>query len=181
MKLIVGLGNFEAKYLLTRHNIGFMALDLFAQRHNLEFKTDKKLKSLITKFKFNNEDIVLIKPLTYMNLSGEAISLVCNFYKIKDVLVIYDDISLDLGKMRFRASGSAGGHNGIKSVIQHLSTDKFDRLKLGIGPQPNMPSENFVLQNFTQEQLSTVKTLLSQEIIENYLTEGLQKCQNMYN
>lgn len=183
MKLIAGLGNYEEKYLLTRHNAGFMAVDFFALRHNLEFKTEKKLKAMITKFKFNDEDIVIIKPLTFMNLSGEAISLTCNFYKIdkKDVFIIYDDISLDIGKVRLRASGSDGGHNGIKSIIQHLGTKEFDRLKIGIGPQPNMPSENFVLQNFTQEQLGKIKEVLTQEIIETYLTEGLQKCQNMYN
>lgn len=183
MKLIVGLGNFETKYLLTRHNAGFMAVDFFAQRYNQDFKIEKKLKTLITKFKFNNEDIVVIKPLTYMNLSGEAISLVCNFYKIdkKDILIIYDDISLDVGKIRFRASGSDGGHNGIKSVISHLGSKEFDRLKIGIGPQSNMPSEKFVLQNFSSEQLETLKVIMKQEIIEDYLTNGLQKCQNKYN
>lgn len=183
MKLIAGLGNYEPKYLLTRHNAGFMAVDFFAQRHNAEFKVEKKLKTMITKFKYNNDDIVVIKPLTFMNLSGEAISLTCNFYKIdkKDVFVIYDDISLDLGRVRLRSSGSDGGHNGIKSIIQHLGSKDFDRLKIGIGPQPNIPSENFVLQNFTAEQLEKIKDVLKQEIIEDYLTHGLQKCQNMYN
>ena len=183
MKLITGLGNYEPKYLLTRHNAGFIAVDLFAKRHNQEFKTEKKLKGMISKFRFNNEDIILLKPLTFMNLSGESIALTCNFYKIepKDVFVIFDDISLDLGKIRLRASGSDGGHNGIKSVIKHLSTKDFDRLKIGIGPQPNIPSENFVLQNFTAQQLETLKDVLSQEIIEDYLTSGLQKCQNKYN
>lgn len=181
MKLIVGLGNFEPKYLLTRHNAGFWAVDFFAQRHGQEFKIEKKLKSMIAKFNVLGEDIVCIKPLTYMNLSGEAISLVMNYYKIKDVFVIYDDISLDTGKVRFRASGSDGGHNGIKSVISHLGTKEFDRLKIGIGPQPNIPSEAYVLQNFSEEQLNILKPLLKSEMIENYLSEGLQKCQNMYN
>lgn len=149
MKLIIGLGNFEDKYLFTRHNAGFMMVDFFVRANSQSFKLEKKLKSAISKFKFNNEDIVLIKPLTYMNLSGEAISAVMNFYKIevKDILVIYDDISLDLGSIRFRNSGSDGGHNGIKSVIQHLGTKDFDRLKIGIGPQPNIPSEAYVLPN----------------------------------
>ncbi len=181
MKLIVGLGNFEPKYLLTRHNAGFLAVDFFAQRHGQEFKIEKKLKSMIAKFNVLGEDIVCIKPLTYMNLSGEAISLVMNYYKIKDVFVVYDDISLDTGKVRFRASGSDGGHNGIKSVISHLGTKEFDRLKIGIGPQPNIPSEAYVLQNFTEEQLNILKPLFKSEMIENYLSEGLQKCQNMYN
>ncbi len=183
MKLIAGLGNFESKYLLTRHNAGFMAVDFFAQRHSADFKIEKKLKSMICKFKLNGEDIVVIKPITYMNLSGEAVSLACNYYKIdkKDVFIIYDDIALDLGKVRLRASGSDGGHNGIKSIIQHLGSKDFDRLKIGIGPQPNIPSESFVLQNFSSEQLKVLKQVLQQEIIEDYLTQGLQKCQNKYN
>lgn len=183
MKLIVGLGNFENKYLFTRHNIGFMMADFFANFHGQTFKPDKKLKSLITKFKLNGEDIVVIKPLTYMNLSGEAIAAVMSFYKIdvKDILIIYDDITLDLGKVRFRSSGSDGGHNGIKSVIQHLGTKTFDRLKLGIGPQPNIPSEAYVLQNFSQEELEKVKEILKTSIIEDYLKEGIEKAQNIYN
>ena len=183
MKLIVGLGNFEEKYFFTRHNVGFMAVDFFVEQNNQSFKIDKKLKSAITKFKFNAEDIVLIKPLTYMNLSGEALSAVMNFYKIeaKDVFVIYDDISIDLGVVRFRASGSDGGHNGIKSIIQHLGTKTFDRLKIGIGPQPNIPSEAYVLQNFSKAELETLKPILKKPMIEDYLKEGLDKAQNLHN
>lgn len=183
MKLIAGLGNYEDKYLFTRHNAGFMAVDFFAHQHNQEFKTEQKFKSKVAKFKFNGEDVILIKPLTYMNLSGEAVIAVMNFYKIdvKDVLIIFDDISLDLGQVRFRASGSDGGHNGIKSIIKMLGTKTFDRLKVGIGPQPNIPSENFVLQNFTKEELETLKTVLKKPLIEDYLKEGLEKSQNVYN
>lgn len=183
MKLIVGLGNFENKYLFTRHNVGFMMVDFFAGVNNQTFKTEKKLKSAIAKFNFNNEDIIVIKPLTYMNLSGEAIIAVMNFYKIdiKDILIIYDDISIDLGRVRFRPSGSDGGHNGIKSVIKHLGAQDFDRLKVGIGPQPNIPSEAFVLQNFTVEELERVKEILKKPLIEDYLKEGMEKVQNAYN
>jgi len=183
MKLIAGLGNFENKYLFTRHNVGFMAVDFFAQKHNQSFKTENKLKSMISKFKLGGEDILLIKPLTYMNLSGEALIAAMNFYKIekKDVLVVYDDISLDLGKTRFRANGSDGGHNGIKSIIQVLGSKDFDRLKIGIGPQPNIPSENFVLQNFQKEELETLKEVLKKPLIEFYLKEGIEKSQNVYN
>lgn len=183
MKLIVGLGNFEDKYLFTRHNAGFMAVDFFVNEQGESFKQDKKLKTMLAKFRFNGEDVVVIKPLTYMNLSGEAVSAVMNFYKIekKDVCVIFDDISLDLGTIRFRNSGSDGGHNGIKSVIQHLGTKDFDRLKIGIGPQPNIPSEAFVLQNFTQDELKTLKEVLKRPMIEDYLKEGLEKGQNQYN
>lgn len=183
MKLIVGLGNFEDKYLFTRHNAGFMMVDFFVMFNNQSFKQDKKLKSMLAKFKFNGEDVVLIKPLTYMNLSGEAVSAVMNFYKIevKDVLVIYDDISLDLGRVRFRPSGSDGGHNGIKSIIQHLGTNKFDRLKIGIGPQPNIPSEAYVLQNFSKDELEKLKDIFKKPLIEDYLHDGIEKTQNMYN
>lgn len=183
MKLIVGLGNFEDKYLFTRHNAGFMVVDFFANSNNQTFKIEKKLKSAITKFRFGNEDLVIIKPLTYMNLSGEAVSAVMNFYKIeiKDVLIIYDDISMDLGKVRFRVSGSDGGHNGIKSVIQHVGTKNFDRLKIGIGPQPNIPSEAFVLQNFSKEELGELKTIIKTPLIQDYLEKGMEKVQNLYN
>lgn len=183
MKLIVGLGNFEEKYLFTRHNVGFMAVDFFVQEQGESFKQDKKLKTMLVKFKFNGEDVVVIKPLTYMNLSGEAVSAVMNFYKIEknDVFVVYDDISLDLGRVRFRNSGSDGGHNGIKSIIQHLGTKDFDRLKIGIGPQPNIPSEAFVLQNFSKDELGTLKDVLKKPMLEDYLKDGLDKVQNMYN
>lgn len=183
MKLIVGLGNFEPKYFLTRHNAGFIMLDYFAQENGQEFKTEKKLKSMIAKFDCEGEKIVLCKPLTYMNLSGEAISLVQNFYKIdnNDIFIIYDDISLDIGRIRFRANGSDGGHNGIKSVIQHTGTKNFDRLKIGIGPQPNIPAENYVLQEFTPEQLSILKEIIKKPIINDYLKHDIQWLQNTYN
>jgi len=183
MKLIVGLGNFEDKYLFTRHNVGFMAVDFFVIHNNQSFKIDKKLKSAVSKFKFGDEDVVVIKPLTYMNLSGEALSAVMNFYKIepKDVFVVYDDIAIDLGVVRFRSSGSDGGHNGIKSIIQHLGSKTFDRLKIGIGPQPNIPSEAYVLQNFTKDELEALKDVLTKSMIEDYLKEGIERAQNIHN
>jgi len=183
MKLIVGLGNFEDKYLFTRHNAGFMAVDFFAQEHGQTFKSEQKFKAKIAKFKLNGEDIILLKPLTYMNLSGEAVVAVMNFYKIevKDILVIYDDISLDLGSLRFRSNGSDGGHNGIKSIIKMLSTQNFDRLKIGIGPQPPIPSENFVLQNFSNEELEKLKPVLKKPAIADYINDGIEKAQNLYN
>lgn len=183
MKLIIGLGNFEEKYLFTRHNAGFMMVDFFVRLHNQFFKQEKKLKSMVTKFKFNDEDILVIKPLTYMNLSGEAVISVMNFYKIdiKDILVIYDDISIDLGTVRFRSSGSDGGHNGVKSVIKYLGTKDFSRLKIGIGPQPNIPSESYVLQNFSNGELEKLKEILKMPLIEDYLKDGIEKAQNAYN
>lgn len=185
MKLIVGLGNIGDKYCFTRHNAGFMVVDRMAVANNLSFKNDSKLKSLITKLRLFGEDILLIKPTTFMNLSGEAVRAVMDYYKIKieDVLIIYDDISLELGKIRFRASGSDGGHNGIKSVIKHFGTKDFARLKIGIGPQPNIPSENFVLQNFLPDQLTALKEVINRavEAVEFYFDNGIEKSQNKFN
>ncbi len=185
MKLIAGLGNIGEKYFFTRHNVGFMVVDKWAYKNDLTFREDKKLKSMYTKFRFQGEDIIIIKPTTFMNLSGESISAVANYYKInlEDILIIYDDISIDLGKLRFRAKGSDGGHNGIKSVIKHLGTSNFVRLKIGIGPQPNMPSENFVLQNFPQSDQELLKNTLIKAIdaVEYYIINGTEKSQNMFN
>ena len=131
------------------------------------------------------DDYLIIKPTTFMNLSGESVRAVMDYYKISidDVLVIYDDLSLDLGKIRFRANGSDGGHNGIKSIIQHLGSKNFARLKVGIGPQPPIPAENFVLQNFSKEQLESLKDVLdySLKAIECYFAEGIEKAQNKFN
>lgn len=185
MKLIAGLGNTGEKYLFTRHNAGFMIADKIAFDNNLDFKEDKKLKCFLTKFKMNGNDAMLIKPTTLMNLSGEALIAVMNYYKIdiKDILVVYDDLSLNLGKIRFRANGSDGGHNGIKSIIKHLGTSEFTRLKFGIGPQPPIPSENFVLQNFSKDQLGVLKESIVRavEAVEFYFENGIQKTQNNYN
>lgn len=185
MKLIAGLGNIGEKYLFTRHNAGFMSVDKIALDEGLTFKEEKKLKCFLTKYKYNGDDILLIKPTTYMNLSGEAVIAVMNYYKIdiKDILIIYDDISLDLSKIRFRANGSDGGHNGIKSIIKHIGTKDFYRLKIGIGPQPPIPSEAFVLQNFSKEQLEDLKETLKRtvEAVKYYLDNGIEKTQNRYN
>ncbi len=181
MKLITGLGNVGDKYCFTRHNAGFMVLDKWAMGSNITFKEDKKLKCFIARM----GDNILIKPTTFMNLSGEAVRAVMDYYKIdiKDVLIIYDDIALDLGRIRFRANGSDGGHNGIKSIIKHTGTKEFDRLKIGIGPQPNIPSENYVLQNFPKEQLTDLKNVLKKSIeaVEFYLDNGIEKAQNKFN
>ncbi len=185
MKLIVGLGNVGDKYCFTRHNVGFMVVDKWAIMNDVTFKEDKKLKCFVTRYKSGMEDIMLIKPTTFMNLSGEAVIAVMNYYKIdiSDVIIVYDDLSLELGKIRFRPSGSDGGHNGIKSIIKHLGTSNFARLKVGIGPQPPIPAENFVLQNFYKDQLETLKPVLKKSIegIQYYFENGMQKAQNAYN
>ncbi len=185
MKLIITLGNIGEKYLFTRHNVGFMVADYWALKESFSFKLEQKFKSFISKFRFNNEDFLIIKPTTFMNLSGEAVSLVMNYYKIgiEDIIVIYDDLSLDLGKIRFRANGSDGGHNGVKSIIKFLGSNKFHRLKIGIGPQPQIPSEAFVLQNFPKEQEAVLKTTLKfvLDALKEYLTNGLEEAQNKFN
>ncbi len=181
MKLIAGLGNIGDKYCFTRHNAGFMVLDKLALDNNFSFREENKLKCFLAK----SGDIIYIKPTTFMNLSGEAVRAVMDYYKInvKDILIVYDDIALDLGRIRFRANGSDGGHNGIKSIIKQVGTKEFDRLKIGIGPQPNIPSENFVLQNFPKEQLEELKEILKRadEAIEFYLKNDIQKAQNKFN
>ena len=185
MKLIVGLGNIGDKYIFTRHNAGFMVIDSFALNSNLNYRENSKLKCLMTNIRDGYEDYLLIKPTTFMNLSGEAVRAVMDYYKIKieDILIIYDDLSLELGKIRFRANGSDGGHNGIKSVIKHLGTNNIARLKIGIGPQPNIPSEVFVLQNFSKEELEILKTTISRakEAIDCYFKEGIAIAQNKFN
>lgn len=185
MKLIVGLGNVGNKYTFTRHNVGFMLTDSIALNNNLSFRENTRLKSLMTNLRNGVDDYLIIKPTTFMNLSGEAVRAVMDYYKIpvEDVLIVYDDLSLELGKIRFRANGSDGGHNGIKSVIQHLGTKDVARLKIGIGPQPNLPSEVFVLQNFSKEELETLKGVLStaKSGIECFFKEGIAVAQNEFN
>ncbi len=185
MKLIIGLGNVGGKYTFTRHNVGFMLADKLALNNGVEFRDNSKLKSLITKFYKDGEEFMLVKPTTYMNLSGEAMRAVIDYYKIepKDMIIVYDDLSLDLGKIRFRANGSDGGHNGIKSVIKHLGSKDFARLKIGIGPQPPIPAEAFVLQNFDSQSLEILKDVLSksEEAIFYYFKNGIAKTQNNYN
>lgn len=185
MKLIVGLGNIGDKYSMTRHNAGFMVLDRWAIQEGFSFKNEGKLKAYLSKIKFNGEDILLAKPTTFMNLSGEAVRAIMDYYKVdlKDILIIYDDISLDLGRIRYRGNGSDGGHNGIKSIIKHTGSQDFARLKIGIGPQPNIPSENYVLQNFPKEQLDELKEVLDRAIdsVKFYLDNGIEKTQNKYN
>ena len=179
------MGNVGDKYCFTRHNTGFMVIDKWAIMNDLTFKEEKKFKCFMTKFKRGMEDILLIKPTTFMNLSGESVIAVMNYYKIdvEDIIVVYDDLSLELGKMRFRPDGSDGGHNGIKSVIKCVGTSKISRLKVGIGPQPPIPAETFVLQNFYKDQLESLKPVLKNAImgLEYYFDNGMQKTQNQFN
>ena len=148
MYLIAGLGNPGEKYTFTRHNVGFLTADYISQKENISINK-LKFKALCGEVKIGNTRALIMKPQTFMNLSGEAVSAAASFYKIppEKVLVIFDDVELDVGKMRIRRSGSAGGHNGIKSIILNLNSDNFPRVKIGVGkkPSPEYDLANWVL------------------------------------
>ncbi len=166
MKCIVGLGNPGAKYTNTRHNIGFLAIDALAEEHGIKL-SESKFKAVFGTGMINGERVVLVKPLTYMNLSGEAVRPLLDFYKIavEDVLVIYDDLDLPLEKMRLRSKGSAGGHNGVKSLIQHLGTQEIKRLKLGVG-RPPAPIQviDWVLMPFSKAEQPVLQEVLADAV-----------------
>lgn len=149
MKLIIGLGNPGNEYKNTRHNIGFMVVDSFADKHNVVFKTENKFKSDVAIFNYKGEKVILVKPLTYMNLSGEAVRPILDFYKIKidDMIIICDDLDSNPGRIRLRQNGSSGGHNGLKSIIQHINTEQFKRIKIGIGRDKLIDVASYVLGN----------------------------------
>lgn len=185
LKLIVGLGNPGKQYAKTRHNIGFMIIDYLAEQ--LGINVDKiKFKSIIGEGHVGSEKVVLAKPQTYMNLSGEAVLDMAQWYKIspEDILVIYDDMDLPAGKLRLRIRGSAGGHNGMKSIIYLLQTDKFPRLRVGIGrPDANMESANFVLGKFTDKEAELVSQAVkkSGEAVLKVFESGAVQAMNEVN
>lgn len=186
MKVIIGLGNPGSKYIFTRHNAGFLVTSKLADKYNATFKFESKFNANVAKISIDSEDVYIIQPQTYMNLSGEAVIKFLTFYKIKptDIIVVYDDISIDLGRIRYRGDGSDGGQKGIKSIIQLLGTNVFPRLKVGIGPQPKLlPSEAFVLQNFTTEEDVILDRVLDLcvESIEFTISNGIVNAQNLYN
>ena len=153
--LIVGLGNPGEKYENTRHNVGFQVVDELAERQNAPVQK-LKFKALTNLLTISGEKVLVMKPVTYMNLSGEAVRPAADFYKIppERILVISDDTALDPGKLRIRTKGSAGGHNGLKNIIQHLGTDQFPRLRVGVGekPHPDYDLADWVLSSFSQQE-----------------------------
>ena len=186
-QLIVGLGNFEAKYDKTRHNIGFEAIDTLAQTWQLSFKENRHFHGLFTQGMIKgNQKVYLLEPLTYMNRSGQSVRAVSDWYKlsIASILVIYDDIDLPVGRIRIRLGGSAGGHNGMKSVISHLGSQDFPRLRIGIG-KSHSPKETIphVLGKFTPNEKNIMKNVLSLMVdaLEMSLKEGLEKAMSLYN
>ncbi|WP_336078591.1 aminoacyl-tRNA hydrolase [Paenibacillus sp. 203] len=154
MKWIVGLGNPGPQYEKTRHNVGFMALDALASRHNIQIN-QSKCKALIGEGHIGGVKTVLIKPMTYMNLSGESLRAYMDYYKadMEDLIVVYDDLDTEVGKIRLRYQGSAGGHNGIKSIIQHTGTQSFNRIRMGISrPEPGHAIVDYVLGTFPKKE-----------------------------
>lgn len=155
MYIIVGLGNPGSTYQNTKHNIGFDVIDKLAEQYNISV-TQKKHKALIGKGNMDGYPVLLVKPQTFMNLSGESVRSVLDFYKLNiqdELIIIYDDISLDLGQIRVRQKGSAGGHNGMKSIIAHLNTEEFSRIKVGVGEKPKfMDLADYVLSYFSKAE-----------------------------
>lgn len=167
MKLIVGLGNIGKEYELTRHNVGFMAIDKFADKYNAMWHEEKKFKGILAEVKVNGERVILLKPTTYMNLSGDSLILVKQFYKIEleDIIVLNDDLDQPVGSLRYRAKGSAGGHNGLKSIISNLGTESFQRIRIGIDRSKVISVVDWVLGKFPSEDLEVLNTKY-QKIIE---------------
>ncbi len=173
MQLIVGLGNVGTKYEKTRHNFGFLAIDILAQTHYFSpWKEEKKFFGQICTGQIGNEKVVLLKPNTYMNVSGKAVQSLAHFYKIptKNIWIWHDDVDLPFGTIRIKEKGQSGGHNGIKSIMNQLGSEDFSRLKFGIKNEQleKMPTESFVLGKFTVEEEKQLD-----EIIQNGISKFL--------
>ena len=185
MKLVVGLGNPGRRYDGTRHNIGFDVLDALARRHGLEWETAPRgIEALVARWR--TADTVIAKPLTFMNLSGAAVVALLQFYKIDpiDLLVVVDDVNIDLARLRSRPSGSAGGHNGLKSVIGSLGSEQFARLRIGVGRGDDRRDlADHVLARFESSERSIVAETVdrSAEAIELFIAEGIGPVMNRYN
>ena len=184
--MLVCLGNPGDQYENTRHNVGFMVADQLGERYRLPIQK-LKFKALTNVFTISGEKVLVMKPVTYMNLSGEAVGEAARFYKIPadHVLVISDDVSLPIGKLRIRKGGSAGGHNGLKNIIQHLGTDQFPRVKVGVGekPHPDYDMADWVLSKFVGEDLKTITAAIEKagKAVECLIAEGPDKAMNKFN
>ncbi|MEA5509770.1 aminoacyl-tRNA hydrolase [Crocosphaera sp. UHCC 0190] len=186
-QLIVGLGNPEAKYDKTRHNIGFEVVDKLADAWQLSWKENRRFQGMIAEGNSrNNQKVYLLKPLTYMNRSGQSVRAVTDWYKLNsaDVLTIYDDMDLPIGRMRMRLSGSAGGHNGMKSIIAHLGNQNFPRLRIGIG-KSNHTDETIshVLGRFSPDEKVIIDKIfpLVVDAVEMSLKQGIEKAMSLFN
>ena len=188
MKIVVGLGNPGLKYEFTRHNIGFRVVDSLAQTIEIEFKKVRSYYSLISRGMIDNHKLMLVKPQTFMNLSGRAVSKIVSYYKIplQDLLIVYDDLNLELGQIKIRKKGSTGGHKGMESIMQYLHSEEIPRLRIGIGnPSVNFNFDcvSYVLSNFNDDEEDKIKETikLSTEAIKTVIEDGFEKAMRKYN
>lgn len=184
MKVIAGLGNPGSQYQGTRHNIGFVLMDMMAESLALEFRS--KYQGLLAEGKWKGERVFFFKPMTFMNLSGKAMREILNYYKIpsENLLVVYDDMDLPVGKLRLRNKGQAGGHNGIRSILVETGSEDFWRLKIGVGrPPEGWNPADYVLAAFSREDSTTVEEALGKaaEMVKLWLDGDPQKAMNLYN
>lgn len=184
MKLIVGLGNPGKEYENTRHNVGFSMVDYYVKEKNLgEFR--EKDKGLFLKTKLCNEDVIFLKPQSYMNLSGEVVRKYVNFYKIHiaDILVISDDLDLSLGNFKLRPSGSSGGHNGLKNIELHLGSNQYKRLKIGISNQKDIDTKDYVLGKLGKEEKKSLEELeqVLVKVLDDFFLLDFSTLMNQYN
>lgn len=183
--LIVGLGNPGREYQNNRHNVGFMLLDRLAVKLEARF-TRLQSQALVAPCTWEGHKLILAKPQTFMNLSGRAVQGLTRFYKLSltSLLVAYDDLDLPLGTLRLRPDGGSGGHRGMESIIEHLGTERFPRLRLGIGRPPGrMEARDYVLQDFADEEMATVSYMLNRavEATLTWITDGLEVAMNRFN
>ena len=181
----MGYGNPGVKYEKTRHNIGFMVLDEISERLNIKIHKNK-FNALIGEGTYKNEKILLVKPQTYMNLSGESVLEIMNFYKVsfKDLIVIYDDIDLSFSQIRIKPRGSSGTHNGMRNITELLESNEFPRIRVGIGrPENNIELKDFVLMKFSKNEMETIEK--TEKIVYNAIIEiiecGIESAMNLYN
>jgi len=181
MKLVVGLGNPGREYKNTRHNVGFMVLDNYLGKVN--WKT--KMENYYYLEEVNGEQIMYIKPLTYMNLSGLAVSKIVNFYKIdmKDILIIQDDLDMSIGTYKIKRNSSSGGHNGIKSIISELKSEEFGRLKIGIDKSSQIPVDKYVLGKFSTDEMNAINENMEtfKNIVDTFIKKGIEEAMALYN
>jgi PTH1 family peptidyl-tRNA hydrolase len=184
--LIAGLGNPGAQYENTRHNAVFMAADIISEHFGVEFTSCPRAKTLYCKNEISDKTVYILKPQTYMNLSGQAVFTFANFYKIptENILIIFDDMSLPLGSLRMRVAGSAGGHNGMQNIMEQFGTQNITRLRIGIGPKPDFfEGKDFVLSKFSAEQQPLLETALERamQTAVDFLKFGLDAAMNKAN
>lgn len=184
MHLIVGLGNPGIEYAGTRHNVGFEAIEELADRHNISVKK-RNFRAVLGDGTIAGQRAILARPMTYMNLSGEAVAAICRMYKIEpqNVIVIVDDIALPIGKIRLRLSGSAGGHNGLTSIEQHLHTREYPRIRIGVGGAQPGRMVDHVLGKFRQSEREAIAEAIERaaDAVEVALAEGFEKAMNRFN